>query len=481
MDPGISEVLKHLEEEYLPSARWWPWKGAKQRVELHYYEEFGRLLYLVLESRGLLFQLPLAVVPSIPSELSSRGFCTEEACFVEAEYLPDYPLLIQGLESLSVRVLGDFDLKGLRVLEARPLTLESTNSIVEYSTQLGSLVLKSYRLLPEVGFEAKMLERLAKRGYKHAPRVRALFYYRDRAAGILMDRVSGVADGGAPFYSALVERLSRGAAGDRVGLASKLGVVVAEMHIALNHPADDPFFGPEPVASSDVSAWSSRTTRMLESALRNIDEHASSLPRGEAEELEYWRGLVEKKALGVVEDALSLMEKNTELYKARIHQDLHLAQMVYTGDGVLDFVVTDFEGEPGRSGAERTAKEPLLRDLASMVRSFHYLSHAAIMSALNLPRHRASLLMLEKDPSLEWRLKHVLAMCYSYLARMLGTGLLAPNELRVARKPWLYLYPWIVERAVYELYYESLYRPSWISIPVVGLVEAGLYKSRLAG
>jgi maltokinase len=100
------------------------------------------------------------------------------------------------------------------------------------------------------------------------------------------------------------------------------------------------------------------------------------------------------------------------------------------------------------------------------------------MSAYNLTQHNASLKMLREDPTLEWRLRHVYAMTYSYLARMTKSGIVSRNEEEVTRSPWKYIYPWIVERAVYELYYESLYRPLWVSIPVTGLLEARVYKSR---
>jgi predicted trehalose synthase len=36
-----------------------------------------------------------------------------------------------------------------------------------------------------------------------------------------------------------------------------------------------------------------------------------------------------------------------------------------------------------------------------------------------------------------------------------------------------------VERAVYELLYESMCRPTWISIPIIGLLEAEVYKRAL--
>ena len=468
--------------EYIEKSRWWPWKGARAGVTVVDYEDTGRLLALVLESRGLYFYLPLLRVESTPRGLESRSFCSSSECFVEAEYTTVYLSEFSGLRRGWFKSTSD--LRGLRELvvhSAKPLTLESTNAVAEYTTSRGVFVLKSYRLLPEVNVEVKMLEQLTRRGYRNIPRVYGFLYYSKWATGVLMERVEGDVDGGYPFYKALVEYLSSGGRSSRglVGLASKLGVIIGELHRALNENPEDSFFGAEPVTSSDVEAWSRRVERMYSTALKRVDEYIAVIDSAsQRSELEYWRRLLESEALSVVEDAISRLELAVELNKARTHQDLHLAQMIYTGDGVRDFVIVDFEGEPGRSGEERVAKEPVLRDVASMIRSFHYLSHAAVMSAYNLTQHEASLKMLREDPTLEWRLRHVYAMTYSYLARMIKSGIVSRSEEEVARSPWKYIYPWIVERAVYELYYESLYRPLWVSIPVTGLLEARVYKSR---
>ena len=80
--------------------------------------------------------------------------------------------------------------------------------------------------------------------------------------------------------------------------------------------------------------------------------------------------------------------------KIRIHGDYHLGQMLYTGK---DFVIIDFEGEPARTLSERRLKRSPLRDVAGMIRSFHYAAFTA--SLQHASGHPGDLALL--DPWLE--------------------------------------------------------------------------------
>src|SRR6185437_13646484 len=61
--------------------------------------------------------------------------------------------------------------------------------------------------------------------------------------------------------------------------------------------------------------------------------------------------------------------------KIRRHGDYHLGQVLLKRN---DFIIVDFEGEPGRTLAERRLKHSPLTDVAGMLRSFAYARHAAL-------------------------------------------------------------------------------------------------------
>jgi predicted trehalose synthase len=122
----------------------------------------------------------------------------------------------------------------------------------------------------------------------------------------------------------------------------------------------------------------------------------------------------------------------------RIHGDLHLGQLLHRDDR---WVVLDFEGEPLRSLAERTASEPALRDVAGMLRSFDYAAAA------------------DGGHASAWGARARAAFLDGYRAAA-GPAALEPAELLRAFE---------LDKAVYEAVYEARHRPDWLGIPTAAI------------
>jgi maltose alpha-D-glucosyltransferase/alpha-amylase len=129
-----------------------------------------------------------------------------------------------------------------------------------------------------------------------------------------------------------------------------------------------------------------------------------------------------------------------------------------------DFVIIDFEGEPGHSLEERRAKHSPLRDVAGMLRSFSYVQHGALRNVAHVEAEAAKLAPLARTWEIETRAAFLSAYdaaardakIYGSPALEAGSGLLGMFEL---------------EKALYELRYELGNRPAWAGIPLPGILD----------
>ena len=147
-------------------------------------------------------------------------------------------------------------------------------------------------------------------------------------------------------------------------------------------------------------------------------------------------------------------------HKTRIHGDYHLGQVLVVED---DLMIIDFEGEPRRAVSERRQKTSPLRDVAGMLRSFDY----AASSAIDNVRQRTS----REDETIEkrataWRdeVSRDFLAAYWRVADTIGV---LPSR-QATRDGLLDLF--LIQKAAYEIRYEAATRPSWISIPIRGLL-----------
>ncbi len=245
-------------------------------------------------------------------------------------------------------------------------------------------------------------------------------------------------------------------------LVRLLGQRTAELHMALLDHRGDAHFAPEPFNTMYQRSLYESTRTRLKRAVALLRRQRDSLPeraQKAADEL-----LARQSEFDAV--LKKLVELRFDAIKIRVHGDYHLGQVLYTGK---DFVIIDFEGEPGRSLAERRFKHSGLRDVASMVRSLDY----AAFSALRTGSVRPSDIEVLEPWARAWSGWMSAAFVGAYLTRVAESGLVPEDREQCAALLDYYL----LDKCLYELDYEFNNRPDWVSIPLFGLV--GLLEPKL--
>jgi maltokinase len=472
------EELRRVLEEKLPSIRWWPWRGVRKEVFFKYYKPIGSAIITVILVDNTLFYLPLIISNEKPAGLpNDRIFKINNKYLYEAEFSHKYIDLL--------REAGDFDTKIyneilFRVVKAEPLTLETTNIVAKHVLENNdAVIVKSYRLLSRINMEPLMLTRLYESRYKNIPRLYMVSKLgSDTVVSIVMEYVRGYGDGGYPFYISYKNMLLRGRVkppqGYRLGLAGKLGTIIGELHLKLNPRESTGFFGLERISDSDISRWCRRLDKRFKDIMDRLSYlEESSERKREIKRYGFWKDILDKRGRIVIEEAKEKMELFRNGYKARIHQDLHLAQMIYVEERE-DFIITDFEGEPGRSDDEKLEKEPPIRDIATMIRSFQYLAFMTYLEVRGGSIDSLAKRFLKSDPTWEWRMRHSLSMVLSYLSYTHKSNIHGLDPVFITEHYNRLIMPWLVERALYEILYEAMYRPKWVSVPIVGLLNPSI-------
>jgi maltose alpha-D-glucosyltransferase/alpha-amylase len=237
----------------------------------------------------------------------------------------------------------------------------------------------------------------------------------------------------------------------------KLGRRTGELHCSLYAPRAGTDFHPEPFTDQyrqflheRFAALLDRRYQLLIDTYLTLDAPTQRLA---------WTFMEAKERIDAfVADVLT---RPMESLRTRIHGDYHLGQVLATTN---DYVIIDFEGEPESSIAERKIKHSPLKDVAGMIRSYHYAISAALFTneeTAQLPPERLQRVAdrwyrLMKDTFLD-----------AYFEEFGWPHPLFRDQSEINYLLLLYL----LEKAVYELGYELSYRPDWVKIPLKGIVD----------
>lgn len=383
-------------------------------------------------------------------------------------------------------------------LPSRVLPVDSSNSALTYGDKY---FLKLYRkLFPEMNPEVEMVAFMTENsGFAHIPAYAGSIVWQlpgrsDRAGhaasngsakgamvtlGMMQRMVANDKDSWAQtgdslndFLYAVPNRMFaiNEDVFDRVEL---LGKRTAEMHCALFQPhTTDPAFAPEPFTDEYRDFLIHRFEDLLDRRYNLLIDNYTKL-----DPLAQRLAWVFMEAKEMIDEFVAdFRTRPLGSLRIRIHGDYHLGQVLAVKNGSDDdFVMIDFEGEPESTITERKIKHSPLKDVAGMIRSYHYAVSAKLFNAdetagidpAQLQRVSERWFKLIRDTYVD-----------AYMAE-LGT----PHPLfKDSNEVNFLLLIYLLEKAVYELGYEISYRPSWVKIPLKGIMDVvgEIEKIRLA-
>lgn len=463
-----SDIQQHL-GPFLGRQRWFagsPEDADGARVVDHEWlaDDEPRLLWLLVEAGGSPYQLPVGL----------RGLGGEEE-------VPEHSVLgvvadpAGGRDLVAFDALADPDcaarllasFAAVEVTRSRAVGAEQSNSSVVFDDRV---IMKLFRRpLEGPNPEVEMALALDEVGFNHVPAPLGHWRRDGRDLAIAQEFLAGGVEGWALALTSLRDLLAGDSlsaamppgdepwaaafprnvdAAEQAALAgadfspeaARLGEVTARMHVALAQA-----FGSSP---GDSAAWAARTMEL-------VDHLATRYGSGEAaaRAARAARGSLDFPALqrGVGEVIAASSAGLAAGAAIRVHGDYHLGQVMRSEVG---WFVLDFEGEPARSLEERRTPTSPLKDVAGMLRSFHYAAAAAVAERREEAARGAEL-------AAAWEARNRGAFLRSYLGYDGLSGLLPPAE-----HLWELLRHFEIEKAIYELGYELAWRPEWAWVPL---------------
>jgi maltose alpha-D-glucosyltransferase/alpha-amylase len=242
--------------------------------------------------------------------------------------------------------------------------------------------------------------------------------------------------------------------------AAMLGRRTGEMHLALATATTDPAFQAERYTTEELDSDAGQLELQIATALDALKRGQAQVSNPEtADQIALL--LSRRDALMNRSAHLRSLDPLQAGLRTRVHGDYHLGQVLRSRN---DFVLLDFEGEPARTLAERRRKQTPLKDVAGMLRSFHYAAFAGLDR------------FLQRRPDLA---RHEFEGWATLWQRSASVEFLQAWRSTVANKPMLaepqiaqtLLEAQLLEKAMYELMYEWNNRPAWLRLPLHGVLE----------
>lgn len=405
------------------------------------------------------------------SSTSESGFITD-ACHEVAFHQALFEKVLKGDAESAANGTFAFD-RGKVVpsnevyQSSRNPGLDQSNSSIFFNEKY---FMKIYRkLFRETNPEVEMLKFLSETGnYSNVPAYAgSLIWERKRippvTLALMMGKVDAQKDNWVSTGDELNDFLSAFMHGDfsihefvfeHVELLARR---TAELHLALYTPTKSKLFAREKFTPTYREWLYQHLTKLLEGRLEMLEHNKHKLDEEAmrmAEKLKRKQKLVQKFFE-------QIKTKPLKSLRTRIHGDYHLGQVLFYNH---DYIIIDFEGEPESSIAERKIKHSPMKDVAGMIRSFHYAVSAKLFFS-----HETSTAETERLQKAADRWFYLIRDTFweTYYKTIGKDNGLYHSKAEINFLFLLHL----LEKAIYEIGYELNGRPDWLKIPLKGIEQ----------
>ncbi|HEY9632605.1 MAG TPA: maltose alpha-D-glucosyltransferase [Coleofasciculaceae cyanobacterium] len=239
-----------------------------------------------------------------------------------------------------------------------------------------------------------------------------------------------------------------------------LGQRTAELHIALASDSQNPDFAPEPFSSFYQRSIYQSSRNLTGQALLLLKKRLKQLPPNTQK---LAQAVLERQEQIMDRFQLVLNQKITAM-RTRYHGSYRLEEVLYTGK---DFIIIDFEGEPGRTLSERRMKRSPLRDVAGMLQSFNLAVTQALRNEVE-----SGMIRDENLPVMEqWAQFWYTWVSAAFLNSYLETGSKDSFLPKTQQELQVLLDGYVLEKVIYELGQELNHRPDWVEIPLRRILQ----------
>jgi hypothetical protein len=257
-------------------------------------------------------------------------------------------------------------------------------------------------------------------------------------------------------------------------VSEQIGLQIKQLHKALILPGDPQYEKVLVNSKKYLNSYTERLTKIILSIEESIAQKSENA---------FYNS---PKIKSILIDVKDIIEKFKTEFKIQsielqpIHQDLHMQQILYNKDNQhYNFYFIGFEGDPQLNYKERMGKFPIEKDLGSFLRSLSYIKFNAMINFIetNLIDREKFEVPEELLFSVYFRRAAKITQSQLFLEKIVN--LVNGWEVRLMNKifdkslnlnfPLINLFT--IERAMHELDYELLYRPSNMIIPILGLKE----------